>query len=66
MKIKTAIAAGLFALGAVAAGAGVANATYIGTYATYEACAADGQSWYTGGTQWECLAYNDGWDLHTY
>ncbi|MFQ6393210.1 hypothetical protein ACLMAJ_07140 [Nocardia sp. KC 131] len=66
MKIKTAIAAGIFAIGAVATGAGVATAEYIGNYATYEACAADGDSPKTGGTEWQCVEVPGGWDLHTF
>ncbi|MFE7796072.1 hypothetical protein [Nocardia sp. NPDC057440] len=66
MKTKTAIAAGIFALGVVAAGTGVANAEFIGNYATYEACAADGDSPRTGGTQWQCVEVANGWDLHTF
>ncbi|MFQ6328785.1 MULTISPECIES: hypothetical protein [unclassified Nocardia] len=66
MKTKTAIAAGIFALGAIAAGSGVANAEFIGNYATYEACAADGNSPKTGGTQWQCVEVAEGWDLHTF
>ncbi|MGV9616617.1 hypothetical protein [Nocardia xishanensis] len=73
MKIKSAIAAVTLTLGAVAAGAGVAAAApaplhtpFIGNYATYEACAADGNSPKTGGTQWECVEVANGWDLYTY
>ncbi|MEV6428841.1 hypothetical protein [Nocardia sp. NPDC051463] len=66
MKTKTAIAAGIFALGALAAGTGAANAEFIGNYATYEACAADGDSPRTGGTQWQCVEVANGWDLHTF
>lgn len=66
MKIKSAIAASAFVLAALAAGTGVANAEWIGNYATYEACAADGNSPKTGGTHWECVQVADGWDLHTY
>lgn len=73
MKIRSTIAAGMFALGAVAAGTGVASAApapmhteFIGNYATYEACAADGNSPKTGGTQWECREVVGGWDLYTY
>ncbi|MFC9892243.1 hypothetical protein ACFVMC_00995 [Nocardia sp. NPDC127579] len=66
MKLETAIVAGMFALGAVAASTGVANAVFIGNYATYEGCVADGNSPLTGGTQWECVPVGDGWDLHTY
>ncbi|WP_227998714.1 hypothetical protein [Nocardia australiensis] len=73
MKIQSAIAAGVFAIGTVAAGVGIAAAApapmlteFIGNYASYEACAADGNSPRTGGTQWECIQVADGWDLHTY
>ncbi|MFD0365740.1 hypothetical protein ACFQZZ_30255 [Nocardia sp. GCM10030253] len=66
MKIKTALVAGVFVLGAVAAGTGVASAEFIGNYATYEACAADGNSPRTGGTEWQCVEVAGGWDLHTF
>ncbi|MFI9506547.1 hypothetical protein [Nocardia sp. NPDC052566] len=66
MKIKSAIAASVFVIGALAAGTGIANAAWIGNYATYDGCAADGNSPKTGGTQWECVQAGDGWDLYTY
>ncbi|KZM74945.1 hypothetical protein AWN90_23320 [Nocardia terpenica] len=67
MNIRSVVAAGALALGVVAVGAGVAQAdTYIGNYATYEACQADGESPKTGGDRWECRQQNDGsWDLYT-
>ncbi|MBF6539095.1 hypothetical protein [Nocardia farcinica] len=40
--------------------------TYIGTYATLEACRADGISPSTGGYYWECIENWDGWDLYIY
>jgi hypothetical protein len=74
--IKTVVAAaGILAFGAATVGAGAASAAshpvvvhtdYIGNYATYEACAADGASPRTGGTQWTCTQASDGsWDLVT-
>ncbi|WP_159924529.1 MULTISPECIES: hypothetical protein [Nocardia] len=77
MRIKSFLAAGLLATAAVAgvstaASASAApvyqdvayNGTYIGTYATFEACRADGISPSTGGYYWECIETYDGWDLY--
>ncbi|MFE6922419.1 hypothetical protein ACFVAV_15365 [Nocardia sp. NPDC057663] len=72
MKIKTAIAVSAITLGSIAAGAGLATAAplahtgWVGNYATFEACAADGNSPITGGSQWECVEVIGGWDLYTY
>ncbi|WP_431967352.1 hypothetical protein [Nocardia sp. bgisy134] len=79
MRIKSFLAAGLLATAAVAgvSTAATANAaptyqaagygaTYIGTYATFEACRADGVSPSTGGYYWECVEAWDGWDLYIY
>ncbi|MEV6361306.1 hypothetical protein [Nocardia asteroides] len=72
MTIKSVIAASFLAVGAVA-GAGTAAAApavlhtgFVGNYATYEACAADGASPVTGGLQWECVEVVGGWDLYTW
>lgn len=78
MKLSSIVAAAAIVLGTVAA-AGAAGAapstgsfgggparTYIGHYVTYEACAADGNSPKTGGTQWECVQADGGWDLYTF
>lgn len=72
MTIKSVIAATVIAAASVA-GAGVASAApapmlsgFVGNYATYEACAADGASPSTGGAQWECVEVIGGWDLYTY
>lgn len=47
-------------------GSGSPSRNYIGNYATYEACSADGASPKTGGSEWECEEQNDGtWDLYT-
>jgi len=40
--------------------------TYYGTYATLEACSADGASPSTGGYYWECIESWEGWDLYIY
>lgn len=47
-------------------GSGSHPRTYIGNYATYAACSADGASPITGGSEWECEQQSDGsWDLYT-
>ncbi|RJO72261.1 hypothetical protein D5S18_24205 [Nocardia panacis] len=64
--MKSALIAAALAAAALAAGTGIAHADYIGNYATYDACEADGNSPKTGGTHWECRPAGDGWDLFTY
>ncbi|WP_067842671.1 hypothetical protein [Nocardia lijiangensis] len=79
MRIKSFLAAGLLATAAVAGVSTAATAsaaptyqaasyggTYIGTYATFEACRADGVSPSTGGYYWECVEVWEGWDLYIY
>ncbi|MQY26727.1 hypothetical protein [Nocardia aurantia] len=71
--IKTLVAAGILGAAVATAGVGVASARpvvvhsdYIGNYATPEACAADGASPKTGGSQYQCTQAQDGtWDLVT-
>ncbi|WP_063049413.1 hypothetical protein [Nocardia arthritidis] len=79
MRIKSFLAAGLLATAAVAGVSTAASAsaapvyqevayggTYVGTYATLNACRADGESPSTGGYYWECIESWDGWDLYIY
>ncbi|MFD6453698.1 MULTISPECIES: hypothetical protein [unclassified Nocardia] len=72
MSFKSVITATVIAAASVA-GAGLASAApavlhtgFVGSYATFEACAADGASPTTGGAQWECVEVAGGWDLYTY
>lgn len=71
--MKSAMVATVLAIGALALGGGTATAAavraqdaWVGSYATYEACAADGASASTGGTVWQCVEVVGGWDLYTY
>ncbi|MFD0361841.1 hypothetical protein ACFQZZ_10340 [Nocardia sp. GCM10030253] len=78
MRIKSFLAAGLLATAAVAGVSTAASASaapeyhatstgyYYGTYATYGACRADGESPVTGGWYWECVETWSGWDLYIY
>ncbi|MEV6324380.1 hypothetical protein AB0M45_24810 [Nocardia sp. NPDC051787] len=79
MRIKSILAAGLLAIAAVAGVSTAASAsavpgyqevayggTYVGTYATFDACRADGISPSTGGYYWECVETYGGWDLYIY
>ncbi|MGN2642040.1 hypothetical protein ACWEKT_37275 [Nocardia takedensis] len=78
MRITSLVAAGLIATAAVAGVSTAASASaapqyhtastgyYYGTYATLEACRADGESPSTGGWYWECVETWSGWDLYIY
>ncbi|WP_330251007.1 hypothetical protein OG874_33140 [Nocardia sp. NBC_00565] len=71
MRIKSLIAAGLLTTAVVAgvsasATASAATGYYYRTYATYNACAADGASPKTGGNYWQCVQTYSGWDLYLY